>query len=68
MSSIKNECSYKVITTCHSKLDTYTIKIKCGDHNPKTISTYSNATYQREPMKDDIKLKIFIHTQVDTYE
>lgn len=65
MSSIKNECPYKVITTCPPKQDTYTIKIKFGDHNHKPILADTNATHRREVIKDDIKLKKFTQTEID---
>lgn len=32
-SSVKDECPCEVIATSYPRLDTWTIEIKCGDHN-----------------------------------
>ena len=32
-STMKDECPCEVIATCHSEQNTWTIEIKCGDHN-----------------------------------
>lgn len=64
-STMKDECHCEVINTRHSEQNTWTIKIKCGDHNHPPTLIGAHATHRRAAMTDDIKLKIVTQTQVD---
>lgn len=56
----------RFIAICHSKQNTWIIKIKYGDHNHLPIFIRAHTTHKKLVMIDDIKLKIVIWTQVDT--
>ena len=64
-STMKNECPCEVIATCHSEQNTWTVEIKCGDHNHPPTLVGAHAIHRRAAMTDDIKLKIVTQTQVD---
>lgn len=65
-SSRKEDCPFESIANKSSELETWTIDIKCSDHNYPPILVGAHPTHRRAAMTTDIKTQIVTQSQVNT--
>lgn len=64
-SSRKDDCPFAIIASRNSELETWTIDIKCSEHNHPPTLAGAHPTHRRAAMTTDVKTQIVSQSQVD---